>query len=129
MKPSIRILALTQIALFLGPGVLGAADVQKGQILYAAKCAACHAKDLKGNPAMSKVLKVDAAKLSLVSKEVIAKADADLIATTTKGKDKMPAQEKKLKAEEIADIIAYVRSVGGSNSSSSSSSSSTEKAK
>jgi mono/diheme cytochrome c family protein len=90
-----------------------AADVPKGQTLYATKCAMCHAKDLKGNPAMAKVLKVDAVKLNLASKETQAKTDAELIATTTKGDGKMPAQEKKLTADEIANIIAYVHSAGG----------------
>ncbi len=90
-----------------------AADVAKGQALFATKCAMCHGKDLKGNPAMGKVLKLDPAKLALANKDVAAKSDADLITVTTKGKDKMPAQEAKLKTDEIANIIAYVRSVIG----------------
>jgi cytochrome c6 len=89
------------------------ADAKAGQALYGAKCAMCHGKDLKGNPAMSKVLKVDPAKLSLVSKETQAQSDADLVAITTKGKEKMPAQAGKLKPEEIDNIIAYIRSVAG----------------
>jgi cytochrome c6 len=90
-----------------------AADAAKGQALYASKCAMCHGKDLKGNAAMSKVLKVDAAKLNLASKETQAKTDADLMTITAKGKDKMPAQEKKLSSDEIANIITYVHSAGG----------------
>jgi len=113
MSQWLRVVVLSQVAVLLGGSALWSADVKKGESLYAAKCASCHGKDLKGNAAMTKVFKLDASALSLVSQSALAKTDEDLTAVTAKGKGKMPAQEGKLKAEEIADIIAYVRSVGG----------------
>jgi cytochrome c6 len=95
-------------AIIAGP--LGAADIAKGKTVYEQKCAMCHAKDLKGNPAMAKVFKVDPSALSLVSKPVQDQKDADLIATTTKGKGKMPAEEGKLSSDDIASSIVYIRS-------------------
>jgi len=91
-------------------GPLRAADAVKGKEIYEKKCAMCHAKDLKGNPAMAKVFKLDPSALSLVSKSVQDQKDADLIATTTKGKGKMAAQEGKLSPDDIANSVAYIRS-------------------
>ncbi len=102
------------LVLFGVAAVSGSADSPKGKDIYAAKCASCHGKDLKGNPAMAKVFKVDPSALNLVDKETLTKTDADLIATTTKGKGKMPAQAGKLKPEEITDLVAYIRSSDGS---------------
>jgi cytochrome c6 len=102
--------SLLSAVLVLTPGLLPAADSAKGKDVYEKKCAMCHAKDLKGNPAMAKVFKLDPSALSLVSKTVQDQKDADLIATTTKGKGKMPAQEGKLSSDDIANSIAYIRS-------------------
>jgi mono/diheme cytochrome c family protein len=91
-------------------GPLGAADAVKGKVIFDTKCAMCHAKDLKGNPAMAKMFKLENAELNLLKKETRDKKDADLIAITTKGKNKMPAQEAKLSPEDIANAVAYIRS-------------------
>jgi len=99
-------------AIITGP--LGAADVAKGKEIFEKKCAMCHAKDLKGNPAMAKMFKLDPSMLNLVKKDTQDKKDADLIAITTKGKGKMPAQEGKLTADDIANAVAYIRSAGSS---------------
>ena len=91
----------------------GAADTRAADApakLYTAKCAMCHGKDFKGNPAMAKMFKLEPSALSLVSKEVQAKKDADLTEIVKKGKNKMPALGEKLKPEEIAGLIAYIRS-------------------
>jgi len=37
--------------------------------------------------------------------------DAELTDIITKGKNKMPAYEKTLKAEEIKGLVAYIRSI------------------
>jgi mono/diheme cytochrome c family protein len=103
-------LSLIALAGAVVAGPLGAADVAKGKEVYEKKCAMCHAKDLKGNPAMAKVYKLDPSALSLVSKQVLDQKDADLIATTTKGKGKMPAQGGKISPDDIANSIAYIRS-------------------
>lgn len=111
-----KILALAAVSLFALPALSAhAADAANGKGIYEKKCAMCHGKDLKGNPAMTKVLKVDGAKLNLTNPETLAKPEADLIAVTTLGKEKMPAQKGKMKDDEIADSIAYIRQAGGSS--------------
>ena len=112
MRASLQKLSFLSAILIVSVASLHATDVTKGKDVFEKKCAMCHAKDLKGNPAMAKMFKLDPSSLSLVKKETQDKKDADLIATTTKGKGKMPAQEGKLTADEIASAIAYVRSVG-----------------
>ena len=107
-----QFLSLLFSVLMIAASSLYAADAAKGKEVFDKKCAMCHAKDLKGNPAMAKMYKLDPSALNLVKKETQDKKDADLIVTTTKGKGKMPAQEGKLTADDIANAVAYVRSVG-----------------
>ncbi len=92
-----------------------AADVTKGQALYASKCAMCHAKDLKGNPAIAKMKNLDLPALNLVKKETQLKKDNELADTITKGNGKMTAV-KNLSADDVTNVIAYVRSIGGASS-------------
>jgi len=73
--------------------------------LYKAKCASCHAADGSGNTPAGKKLKTHDFRLPEVQKQ----SDAQLIEITTKGKDKMPAFEKKLTGEQIKQLIAYIR--------------------
>ena len=82
-----------------------------GKKLFETKCASCHGKDAKGNPGMVKGLKLAAADLDLVDAVTAAKTDADLVKITTDGVRKMPAFKGKLKAEEIAAVVAYLRSM------------------
>jgi len=82
-----------------------------GQATFAKKCSACHAKDGKGSASMAKMFKVKPEELNLTTDEVVKKSDADLIKTINAGKDKMPSFKGKLKDAEIADVLAYVRSL------------------
>jgi len=113
MKISYRSLGVVSGIVGMAAASLLAADAQKGKEIFEKKCAMCHAKDLKGNPAMAKMYKLDPSALNLLKKETQDKKDADLIATTTKGKGRMPAQEGKLSAEDIAGAVAYIRSASG----------------
>ncbi|MBI4063223.1 MAG: c-type cytochrome [Elusimicrobia bacterium] len=104
---------LAIIAIFVVTQMAWAADIGKGKLTYGAKCASCHGPSAKGNPAMAKMFKVDAAALNLVDQETGAKKDEELTTTIIKGKGgKMPAFDGKLKADEIADVLAYIRSLG-----------------
>ncbi len=103
----------------IGAG-LAAAVLATAQVAVAAdaaatfgkSCASCHGKDGKGNPKMTKPLKVDLAALDLTDKATRGKTDADLAKATSDGVGKtMPAYGKKLKAEEIAALIAYIRTL------------------
>ena len=78
---------------------------------YAKSCASCHGKDGKGNAAMANVFKVAAAALDLVDADTLGKSDADLSKVTADGLNKMPAYKSKLTDAQIADIVAYIRSL------------------
>jgi cytochrome c6 len=88
-------------------GPLGA-SAQSAAETYKAKCAGCHGVDGKGNTAPGKALGVH----DFSSDEVKKMSDADLIATVSSGKNKMPAYGKSLKDTEIKDMVAYVRGLG-----------------
>ncbi len=79
-----------------------------GEALFKGKCAGCHGADGKGETAMGKTLKLR----DLASADVQKQSDADLNGVITKGKNKMPAFEAKLKAEEITQLVAYIRGLG-----------------
>jgi cytochrome c6 len=84
-------------------GTSAAAD--DGAATYKAKCAMCHGADGKGDTPMGKKLGLR----DFASPEVQKMSDDELIAVTTKGKNKMPAYENKLSAAQIKDVITYIR--------------------
>ena len=84
-------------------GTSAAAD--DGAAIYKAKCAMCHGADGKGDTPMGKKLGLR----DFASPEVQKMSDDELIAVTTKGKNKMPAYENKLTAAQIKDVITYIR--------------------
>jgi mono/diheme cytochrome c family protein len=73
--------------------------------LYQTKCAACHAADGSGNTPVGKALKLK----DIRDPEVQKMSDADLTTLIAKGKDKMPANEKSLKPDQVQALVAYVR--------------------
>jgi cytochrome c6 len=75
--------------------------------LYKTKCAVCHGADGKGDTAVGKADKIR----DLSSADVQQQSDAELTAIVTGGKGKMPAYGKSLKAEQIKDLVAYIRSL------------------
>ena len=76
---------------------------------FAAKCAMCHGKNGSGDTPMGKNMKVP----DLRSKAVQSKSDADLHNSIAKGKGIMPAYASQLSKEEINDLVAYIRRLGG----------------
>ena len=99
----IRILALAVLGMMLAPAAL--AD---DAALYKTKCAVCHAADGSGNVPMGQKTGVH----DFRSPEVQKMTDAQLIEIATKGKAKMPGYDKKLTADEIKGLVAYVRGLG-----------------
>lgn len=81
--------------------------------LWVKNCQACHAKDGTGNPKMLKTLKVDAAALNLVDDPSKKKTDAELTTIITDGipKTKMMSFKKKLSPEQIASLVAHLRTL------------------
>ena len=104
MKPSKLVVLL--LAVTLVPATLGFA--QDAAALFKSKCAACHGPDGKGATAMGKKLGVK----DFHSAEVAKMSDADLFDITKKGKNKMPAYDKKLTDDQIKELITYVRTLG-----------------
>ena len=78
-----------------------------GQATYKTKCAACHGADGKGETTVGKANKVR----DLGSEDVQKQSDDDLAGIIGNGKNKMPAYSKSLKAEQIKDLVAYIRSL------------------
>jgi mono/diheme cytochrome c family protein len=95
--------AILAAAVFLGP--LAKSDDSAGST-YKAKCAACHGPDGKGETATGKSMKVK----DLASDEVQKLSDADLSASITNGKGKMPAY-KTLTSEQVKSLVVYIRSL------------------
>ena len=73
--------------------------------LYKANCLVCHAADGSGNSSSGKALKAK----DLRSDEVQKKSDVELAEGISKGQGKMPPFGKKLKAEQIQQLVSYVR--------------------
>jgi cytochrome c6 len=74
---------------------------------FKAKCASCHGPDGKGETAMGKSMKLK----DLGSADVQAMSDADLTAVIAKGKKPMPSYEGKLTADQITDLMKYIRAM------------------
>ncbi len=85
--------------------VLPVAQADDAAALYQSKCKMCHGDDGSGNTPTGKAMKV----ADLRSDEVQKKTDAQLIETTTNGKNKMPAYKGKLTDEQIKGLVKYVR--------------------
>jgi len=79
----------------------GDADTFKG------KCAMCHGADGKGDTSMGKTLKLR----DLGSADVQKQSDADLSGIITNGKGKMPKYDGKLTADQIKDVVKYIRTL------------------
>ena len=73
--------------------------------IYKAKCAMCHGADGKGDTSTGKMMKIR----DLGSPEVQSQSDADLAKIITNGKGKMPKYEGKLTADQISDLVKYIR--------------------
>lgn len=81
---------------------------QNNAALYKSKCAVCHGADGAGDTTMGKKLGVKGFR----SPEVSKLSDAELFDITKKGKNKMPAYDKKLTDDQIKELITYIRTLG-----------------
>jgi mono/diheme cytochrome c family protein len=75
--------------------------------IYKTNCVLCHAPDGSGSSPSGKALKAEDLRSELIQK----KTDAELAAAITNGKGKMPAFGKKLKPDQIAQLVAYIRAL------------------
>lgn len=98
-------LPLTMLA-FFSPRAQAQSAAEK---FYKSKCAMCHGADGSGNTPTGKKLGAH----DFRSGEVQKLSDAELTEIIAKGRNKMPAYEKSLKADEIKGLVAYIRSFTG----------------
>jgi mono/diheme cytochrome c family protein len=78
-----------------------------GEADYKAKCANCHGADGLAATPMGKMFKI----ASFKDPSQVKLTDAEMIASTTKGKGKMPAYDGKLSEAQIKDVVAYIRTL------------------
>src|SRR5215467_11196680 len=109
-KTLLRSIMLAALALSLSLWTLPAA-AQDAAPSYKAKCAMCHGADGKGDTTAGKKMGAH----DFASDEVQKQSDADLTQIVSKGKNKMPAYEGKLKPEEIKDLVSYIRKLAKSH--------------
>ena len=89
-------------------GLVSAAKADNtAEATYKSKCQMCHGPDGKGETPTGKAMKVK----DFGSEEVQKATDADLAATITSGKGKMPAY-KSLTPDQVKDLVTYIRSLG-----------------
>ena len=103
-----RRLAIILVVAVLLMGAAPAAFAGDAAALYKTKCAMCHAADGSGSAPMGQKTGAH----DFRSPEIQKMTDAQLTEITTKGKNKMPGYDKKLTADEIKDLVAYVRELG-----------------
>ena len=90
-------------------GVLGVSARAQGAgaATYKTKCAACHGPDGKGDTSIGKTNKIR----NLGSADVQKQSDAELTTIIADGKGKMPAYGKSLKADQVKELVAFLRSL------------------
>jgi mono/diheme cytochrome c family protein len=104
MMQAIRAAAVILLAAFIaGPAFTQA----PGADTYKAKCAMCHGADGLAATPMGKNMKI----LSFKAPEMVKAPDAQFIASTKNGKNKMPAYNGKLTDAQIKDVVAFIRTL------------------
>jgi len=76
-----------------------------GAALYKTNCTTCHGATGAGDTPAGKMMKAK----PLGSAEVQKLTDAEMTASITNGKNKMPKFGQKLSADDIKAVVAYVR--------------------
>jgi cytochrome c6 len=106
MRQASRLAAATAViafAVIAFPGLMKAQNA--AEKTYKTNCVLCHAPDGSGSSPSGKALKAQDLRSELIQK----KTDDELVAAITNGKGKMPAFGKKLKPDQIVQLVAYIR--------------------
>jgi len=104
MKQGMKMAAVTLLAVSMAMPAFAAGT---GEADYKAKCASCHGADGLAATPMGKMFKI----ASFKDPAQVKLTDAEMIASTTKGKGKMPAYDGKLTEAQIKDVIGYIRTL------------------
>ena len=113
MKKSGKITWINLVSLYaagiLAASLLGvpAGAQDFGQKVYKAKCAMCHGPDGAGATPTGKATKAR----DFCSDDVKKETDGEWTDIIVKGKNKMPAYDKKLSDAEVKDVVAYIRTL------------------
>jgi len=99
--------ALLVLVTCLFTSVTSFADSGDSAALFKSKCAMCHGADGTADTQMAKNLGIKSYKSPDVQKQ----SDAELKATITNGKGKMPSY-KTLTPEQIDGLVKYIRTLG-----------------
>ena len=100
--------SFVMVIIFLSSTLAG----QTGKELYDKSCKTCHGVDGKGNKNLAeKVLKIKPELLDLTKQEIKSKKDDELKVVVMDGIGKMKGLRDKIKADEIAPIVAHVRTL------------------
>jgi cytochrome c6 len=111
MKRTVSLrMRLLQLLLLILAALLttGSAKAQgAGEKVYKVKCASCHGADGAGATPAGKATKAR----DFCSDAVKNESDQDWSDIIVKGKNKMPAYDKKLSEAEVKDVVAYIRAL------------------
>jgi cytochrome c6 len=91
------------IALLCSCSALG----DSGAEIYKKKCAACHGANGAGDTMIGKNLKISSLRLPEVQK----RSDEELFKIVAKGRNRMPAFDRKLSREQIHDLVRHIRAL------------------
>jgi cytochrome c6 len=106
MKLNNSLIGALVLAFGIVPGFTSPVAAQDGAATYKAKCVSCHAADGSGSAVGKKLGAHD-----LRTADVQKVSDAELSDLIAKGKNKMPAYEKSLKADQIQGLVAFIRTL------------------
>ena len=94
----------------VGSGAVGDKS-QRGENLFRAKCSICHGVDGGGQTENGKKLKVP----DLRSDKVQNLSDEEMLDSVMNGRGYMPPMGKKYSADQLKQVIVYVRAMGRKN--------------
>jgi cytochrome c6 len=83
------------------------AFADSGAETYKAKCSACHSVSGAGDTMLGRNLKLR----SLASDDVQKESDEQLFTIISKGKNRMPAFDKKLSSDQIHGLVKHLRTL------------------
>jgi mono/diheme cytochrome c family protein len=115
MMRSIRIIGSLILTLLIVTPLLSLARArefstapQKGENIFRAKCSVCHGVDGGGQTENGKKLKVP----DLRSEKVQSLTEEEMLDSVMNGKGYMPPMGKKYSADQLKQVVVYVRSLG-----------------
>lgn len=118
LKKLVILVAITVFALVSVSTALAGGDAEAGKAIFDKNCVTCHGKEGKGDGPAAKALKPQPANFH--DPERMKKSDDELTNSITNGTKTpegkptpMVGWKGKLNEQQIADVLAYIRSFGG----------------